>query len=196
MMRYLSAFAVAVSVLMALNAQAGESISVFGLPLGGQLKPQPKICPHNWLKAKSPCWLTGLGRVYKSSDRMGVLHMPNPDALPRWAAYAQFTLVLDKDGELKIVSVATHTIDDEDNIAKSIISRFGSPTATETAQHRFSSRIWNLQRIYIKMLCAYRSSLSDRDYCEVRFSSPRAKAELDRLSAEALKRESTRPASP
>jgi hypothetical protein len=180
---------IAALALISATAHAADAMPVFGLPLGGKLKAQPHSCPTNTDKAKDICWIDK-PFVAANGDRLGSVHLPNPDGRPAWAAYATFSAQIAKDGVLEELKVRTFSAKEKHVIAQSLSSRFGLPNETTLPRNDAASATWARSEIFIYMLC-------DRsEFCIVEFRSPKAQAEREREAAARRQKDSARPASP
>lgn len=181
-------------LLAALFALASPAIAenvttVFGLPLGGKFDAPKQTCSAND-DAGTPfprkfCWVER--KNYKGSQS-GDIRLPSDKNLPIWALYARLNVSVGKDGVLNRLTV--HTVDetDADTIIKSISSRFGPPTASNT--FRDGSVIeWRDREIDMTIYC-YSSG------CRIDFISAgeRARNVIERAKRKAI--DAARPASP
>ncbi|MEG0936555.1 MAG: hypothetical protein RSE32_08035 [Comamonas sp.] len=171
---------------------AAPVTKVFGLPIGGKLSQQLKVCPSSALgsgaTAKAMCWVD---KPFKDKDgtAIGEVVLPNPDGRPEWAAYASFKAGIGKDGTLKWLNLTDINSSRKSEIANSISQRFGLPLETTLAQSAASSAKWLSQGVGIQQMC------SDR-LCEVRFTS-QAERDAQSLAQDAIYRtNSARPATP
>lgn len=173
--------------LFGVNAYADPPTMVLGVPLGGKISPNMKICPLNTDKAKEVCWIskpfTG-----KSGGRLGYIHFPNQDAFPAWAVHAMFTIEVGKDGEINTLTVESFGSNEKHTIANSITSRFGLPKETTLPRDDYAFASWTGKNIYIRLECASK--------CSTTFRSPSAQAEVEQRAAEYRKKQAARPASP
>lgn len=188
-MKLVNSSLIAALAFLSVTAHATDAMSVFGLPLGGMLKTQPLSCPTNTDRAKEICWIDK-PFVASNGDRLGSIHLPNPDSRPAWAAYAMFSVKIAKDGVLEELKVRTLSAKEKHVIAQSLSSRFGLPNETTLPRNDTASATWARSDIFIYMLC-------DRsEFCIVEFRSPKAQVEREREAAARRQKDSARPASP
>ena len=188
-MKFANSCLIAALALLPATAHAADAITVFGLPLGGKLKAQPHSCPTNTDKAKDICWIDK-PFVAANGDRLGSVHLPNPDGRPAWAAYAAFSAQIAKNGVLEELKMRTFSAKEKHVIAQSLSSRFGLPNETTLPRNDTASATWARSEIFIYMLC-------DRsEFCIVEFRSPKAQAEREREAAARRQKDSARPTSP
>jgi hypothetical protein len=178
-----------VSTLSA-TCQADDSISIFGLPLGGKMPAPVKVCAANQIGSEaSMCWV-GRPSSFKGS-KSGYINLPGgSDRRPRWAAHAMFEATIARDGALEKISARTRKLDDRNEIMKSLEVRFGLPTEASPVSDSTSSANWHRKGVHIRMLCS-------RDIaCEVAFSSQSAFDSLQKELAARRTKDAARPASP
>ena len=186
------------SLLAALAGMGGCTVSlaaevtVFGLPLGGQLRPDPKECTVKEITSngsKAPCWI-GKPFVSKTSGgKLGSLQMPSPDTLPEWAASASFKAEVTKQGILELLTLEALDGKLKHTIASSISKRFGLPVETTLPRTEWAEAKWHGEGIEVFQRCTVKS-------CEVRFLSPAAIEKMAGTQAEAQRIKASRPATP
>lgn len=186
-MLFVKRLSLAAVLLVGVSAYADAPTMVLGLPLGGKVALNMKICPSNTDKTKEVCWISK-PFVGKSGDRLGYIHLPNPDSRPDWAAYGMFQMGVGKDGELKTLTVESSGNNEKHAIANSITSRFGLPKETTLPRDGYSFASWAGKNIYVHLECASR--------CFTTFRSPNAQAEVEQRTAEYRKKQAARPVSP
>lgn len=177
---------------MNIGYAASPETTVFGIPIGGKLPQQLKVCPVSALgsgaSAKAMCWVD---KPFKDKDgtAIGDVVIPNPDGRPEWAAYATFKAGISKDGTLKWLNLTDINGSRKSEIANSISQRFGLPLETTLAQAGSSAAKWQSQSLGIQQICTAR-------LCEVRFTS-QAERDAEALAQEAVYRtKAARPATP
>lgn len=177
----------------ATKGPAPKGVLVFGLPIGGVLKPGPKVCTTaeiTSITGRSMCWLVK-PTTNKDGSKLGILHMPDPDSRPEWAASAQFNAIVSKAGTLDWLNVVVKDGANKHQIADSISKRFGYPVQAPLPQN-FIYATWHKEGLQIDQVCDYRQ-------CTVKFGpEPTAeeKAKADAAYEEAARRRANRPISP
>lgn len=174
-------------LLVGINASAEVVVPVFGLPLGGNISTNMKTCPSNTDKAKNVCWI-GKPFVSKDGEKLGSVHLPNPDSRPDWTAHAMFEMQTGRNGELQQLKVTTFEGKAKHVIANSITSRFGLPTESTLPREATSSASWARPDIFINLLCG--------EQCYVSFVSAKAHSEREQRLAENRRKQASRPKSP
>ena len=176
------------------NAPAPASqVTVLGLPLGGPLKPSPRVCKTEEITAyhaKAICWLSQ-PVVGKDGSRAGLVLLPYPESRPEWAAYAEVYAVLSQAGNLEWLSLTLKNQPDKHQIADSISKRFGAPSQAPLAPN-FIYATWRQEGLQIDQACDHR-------LCTVKFRlEPTAeeRAKANAAYEETLRRKAQRPLSP
>lgn len=170
-------------------AIADTVTTVFGLPLGGKFAAPKHVCSAGDDAGATPprkyCWTE---RTSYKGYYSGGIHLPNDKHIPQWALYATLSVVVGNDGMLNSISVRTYDESAADTIAKSISSRFGPPTTSDTFR---GGRVieWREQEIDITIRC-YSSG------CKIDFISAneRSRSVIERAKRKAI--DAARPASP
>lgn len=170
-------------------AHSDTVITVFGLPLGGRLSYDIKICPPSMTASSMVCWEDK--KPDGDNGLAGTIQMPSPDKLPMWAVSGSFFLWLARDGALNELTVEEASSDSL-TIQESISRRFGGPTSTLTVP---SSRggstyyaTWERQDIKIQMHCG--------TACHIRFVSSRLANERAEIFRQIDNTNAARPFSP
>ncbi len=170
------------------NCLADTVVTTFGLPLGGKLPYRLKVCSANTETAKEVCWEKA--PLVQQGDPTGGIRMPNPDNLPKWAAYGEFWLWQTNQGILNELTVRVGSVDTK-AIETSISSRFGAPTYKNTiAGHNRSTYYVNWERsdIEIKMTCG--------EFCDLHFISAALARARGEIFNEMRKKDAARPVAP
>lgn len=178
---------VATLLLLCSHAFAADPVLIFGLPLGGIWDQKPKICPWDTDKATSFCWI-GKPFVAKDGTRLGSIHFPKKELLPKWAAYSLIEIHLSKTGVIDQIGVNTLNSDEKNIIAQSISARFGLPKNSSLNRTDLALADWSSQGAHIHMMCV--------DKCMVGFRSSDAQKKHEKYIAESLKKEAARPVAP
>ena len=168
-------------------ATAAEPVLVIGVPIGGVLTKKIPVCPSNTDLSRDICWV-GKPFVAKDGERLGTVHLPRPESLPAWAAYASFELTIAKDGQVRKIRVTAQPERERSAIFQSISARFGTPLVNKPNDGEYYSVAWDRPDIFIDLLCAAK--------CYVSFQSRIDKDELLKELAERKKVDNARPVSP
>lgn len=171
------------------SAQAAETITVFGLHLGGKLKPSFRQCSMKEIgtDVRSFCWIAP--PLTQSGWRFGPVIVPNADTRPVWAEHGSFSATAAKDGTLGELRVKTYPADKFDDIRHSIELRFGPPTGSSPAQRETQIATWNRADIKIELICGAKID------CHTTFTSPQWAAVLEQERKKAQAKASARPLS-
>ena len=170
------------------SSHADTVVTTFGLPLGGKLPYKLKLCSENTETAKEVCWAKA-PRV-QQGDPTGGIRIPNPDSLPKWAAYGEFWLWQTNQGVLKELFVNVGSLDTKE-IEASISSRFGAPTYRNTISGSGRSTYyvdWKRSDITIEMACG--------ESCDLKFISAALAKARDEIFIEMRKKDAARPVAP
>lgn len=193
-LRTLGSFSVFFGFMLSLAVctDAVAETTVFGIPVGGKLSQQVKVCHASALgsgaAAKAMCWVEK-PFLDKDGTAIGDVVLPNPDGRPEWAAYASFKAGIGKDRTLKWLSLTDINSSRKSEIANSISQRFGLPLETTLAQSDGPAARWLHQGVSIHQMCSNRQ-------CEVRFTS-QAERDAQRAAQDAVYRtKAARPATP
>ena len=144
-----------------------SEIVVFGLPLGGEISPYPKACSKkNYeIDVKTTCWVSKQENNNKKGA-FGIINVPGRASRPKWAEYASFTISVNKgNNSVKRIIVDTFDSSKQDEIVKSISSRFGPPSNPYSNKVGFITD-WTTKDAHIKMSCLYQENK-----CTVEFLS-------------------------
>ena len=173
---------------LSFNCHADTVVTTFGLPLGGKLPYKLKLCSENTETAKEVCWEKA-PRI-QQGDPTGGIRIPNPDSLPKWAAYGEFWLWQTNQGVLKELFVNVGSLDTKE-IEASISSRFGAPTYRNTISGSGRSTYyvdWKRSDITIEMACG--------ESCDLKFISAALAKARDEIFIEMRKKDAARPVAP
>ncbi len=180
------------------NSYAYSVVTVFGLPLGGNLNYQPKLCSQSSSNAREVCWINK-PRI-QDNVQTGMIRMPNSDVFPKWAEFAKFEMHYSESGGLEALFVYGGDIFDAPKIEQSISSRFGLPTRKRLRQPGDITQPsliknsyhadWELPNIEIGVECL------EADSCTTRFTSERRIKERARSASELRKIDLARPVAP
>lgn len=175
-------------VVLSSTAAAAEPVKVFGLPLGGTMKPAPNCgsSPKGKYSAEGICWVykTSTSRSYTS----GQISLRDSDSVPRWAVLAEFKPEV-RNNILSTLTVVTNEIDDAAVITESISARFGKPRMPKAERDTQWYATWTRPEIAISLVCS-------RGTCHARFVSAETHAEEMRRINEVVRRDAARPISP
>lgn len=185
---FLIVLSVATPALSAKIDNPSPAVPLFGLPLGGLIG-MVAICPPDTDKSKVPCWVD-LPYKHRDGSRSGMIHLPNSDGRPKWAAHAMFNAEVSKNGTLGKIVAKTFGSDDFANIQESISKRFGRPTEGPYLSATTYSAKWIRRDISIRMLCGL------GDFCTIDSASPAWWASLQAEVEDRKKTDAARPASP
>ena len=171
---------------------AQEGTTVLGQLIGGKI-PAPRICTMAEVGIENPksvCWL-GKPFVAKDGSRMGHLQLTNQDKMPKWAAFASFSVHVSKASVLEklTVTVKVDSSATKHEIATSITSRFGQPVVTTLNRSDMALADWTAHGIGVHLECVL-------DRCIASFSSADAMAKQAREHAELALKEAARPVAP
>jgi hypothetical protein len=133
-------------------ADATPSLTVLGLPLGGDIG-KIKKCAANTDIPKNICWISKPFTHKQSGMTVWDVLLPKPTDRPAWAAYGSVKLITNKQGLLDAIEISTTDNSDHKAITRSISSRFGLPTSQTTLSSQSTSTTWDLSTIYITSLC-------------------------------------------
>lgn len=184
----LRSFILSLLACLSFYCHADTVVTTFGLPLGGKLPYKLKRCSVNIETTKEVCWEKE--PHIQQGDPTGGIRMPNPDNLPKWAAYGKFWLWQNNQGVLKELRVYVGSLDKE-AIEASIGSRFGAPTYKNTISvfDRKTHYIdWKRSDITINMTCS--------EACELFFISATLAKARDEIFYEMRKKDAARPVAP
>ena len=183
-------FLLGLTVFICGSVYADAVVTVLGIPLGGKLPYQVKICPSNADGLKEFCWTEKPGPVENGGDvKGGYLRVPNSDALPKWAVNGKFWVYVSKEGEFNGLNVYIDYAIDGRTIEQSITQRFGLPAKTTTTRSGLQSYWDRPNDIQIDLECG-------EGYCTVRFRSLRVVRGYKEHEAEIRKKDASRPVSP
>lgn len=185
------AYAILAGLLLTGAAQSadtgtsGAPVPILGVSIGGQVG-SIRTCPPDTSKSRVLCWVD---TPYKHRDggRSGMIHLPNPDGRPKWAAYAIFEAEVSRKGDLERLNVRTHDAESLADIQGAITGRFGQPTTPPLRTARFYSAVWILKEISIRMRCVL------GEYCTVDVASPAWWADYQAELEDRKKKDAARP---
>ena len=172
-------------------AVASEPVTVFGLSLGGKLRPSFRQCLMKEIgtDVRTLCWISPPGMYH--GWRSGWIIVPGESSRPSWAAHGSFEATVAKDGTLGELRVKTSDPDKYIDIFTSINSRFGPPSSTNTViQKRAYLASWDRSDIKIELAC------SPEIKCYTTFTSPNRAAFVAREKSAAKAKEAARPLVP
>lgn len=151
-------------------------VTVFGQPLGGQIKITANSCPTLKEKTKTICWIER-PRKY-SGATLGMVGLPEA-VLPLWAIYSLPYVSIQADGKLSQLSFKGLSLAREREIQDSISARFGAASSANKFVDGSLYKWWTPE-IFITLLCS-------SENCTAEFwskASYREHAEQSRLRQE------------
>lgn len=175
------------------GSENASTTKVFGLPIGGVLKPAPRVCNLGEVSkgtTKVVCWLEK-PTATKDGSKIGILHLPDPDSRPEWAAYAEFSAIVGSGGVLEWVRVKAQNEGKKHLIASSISKRFGNPVQAPLPGD-FAYATWRAEGLQIDQVCDFLN-------CRISFKpapTQAQQAQADEAFEASLRRRSARPAAP
>lgn len=170
------------------NITSAQTVTMFGLPLGGKLVTEPKICLVDASKTKTLCWID---RPFKAKDgsRQGGVAIPEV-GLPSWAMYQNPEISLSNRGELQSIRFSSETLlRVQSDIQASISSRFGKPSVFSQIIDLTNLR-WYATGVEVRMAC------TPNQLCIVEFLSATEIAEREKLLTTRKAQDAARPKSP
>lgn len=176
---------IAALALLWANATWAQEITIFGVPLGGKLPYQVRICPENFV-SKQICWVE---KPFSwQGGKLGASVFPD-NTLPKWASYGSFELSLDKGNIIQHISIKDLPLSVENDVVASLERRFGTP---RTLSKSFTGSItgWKKDDIEIEMICPSGS------VCSIRFLSAKQAAEIAAEKDKRERKQLARPLSP
>jgi hypothetical protein len=155
-------------------AAHANTVSVFGLPLGGKLSPRPEVCV-DLSKITRACWFGPAKQDPELRTQERSLILPSSQ-LPSWAGEL-VRATIDEKGILRTISVGNQSCNIGE-VLHSIRSRFGEPSMDRLADYdkgQPGGALWVLPNI--KIMLVQSKEAGDRDKtCTVQFNAkPKAK---------------------
>lgn len=140
-------------------AQAAGSVTVLGLPLGGQLKqPLPRCHPRR--ADPTVICQSGPPIVTTKQARKLEINVPGAGQRPKWAAYANFYAWVASDGTLSTLEVRTLQDGAFVEILNSITGRFGQSQKESQPGALIQTAEWTRSDVHIRLLCSPRVGCS------------------------------------
>jgi hypothetical protein len=174
------------AIIFASSVHAQPSNRLLGIPFGEKLRLTQ--CPSDTQKATKPCWIEKPFYDKPTGAKLGYAFLPNPDSRPKWAAYAMFSLTLDKANVVQEIKVNTFDPAERFEIAQSISSRFGKSDDDRLKSSDVKVAYWSTKEGTAQIRCSKE--------CWVEFRTPTAQAERNAEYAARQKADAVRPKAP
>lgn len=146
--------AIACLILGASNLAQAETINILGLPLGKTFRAPLPQCDTKEAGAapKTLCWASAPG-ILDGGIWTGIVHVPDADKQPPWAAQGKYVASITRDGKLSAFTVHTARAEDFAEITRFFADRFGAPMHPTAQGAPSSSAYWNAKYGQIEVAC-------------------------------------------